>query len=191
MLARSKRGIVILTSVLICTGTLVYLAGRYQYRIRAVLWHVQHGAFVNVVRYRVPVPSYWWVEERSPDDAQLWNSKTGESIWFQALPKSPRFTLNGWDAMMRKTVSNAENPVVGKHDLTVAGEPFVCIETDYRVPLPPNVAASARAKVLHLPSVVCMSAGQVQVTFYGGMRAVTRYDFSEFYSLMASVQRTL
>jgi len=81
-----------------------------------------------------------------------------------------------YDPVLRR-LNDSENPIVGKRELDVAGERFVCFEKDYE------------KKGIHLPSVDCKSAGPLDVMFFGGIRAEPRRDYSEFYSLMASVQK--
>jgi hypothetical protein len=154
----------------------------YRFRIRAVAWHVLHGDSVAVSGYRVAVPPRWFVEQDASDgDAQLWNTKTGKSAWFRSFPKPSNFTLAIWSDLVQKTneksMNDSESPIVGKRELSVAGERFICFEKDFE------------KKGTHLPSVECKSSGPLDVTFFGGMRAEPRRDYSEFYSLMASVQK--
>ena len=113
-------------------------------------WHVLHGDSVAVSGYRVAVPPRWFVEQDASDgDAQLWNTKTGKSAWFRSFPKPSNFTLAIWSDLVQKTneksMNDSESPIVGKRELSVAGERFICFEKDFE------------KKGTHLPSVECKS----------------------------------
>jgi hypothetical protein len=185
----SRKPVVALILLLVLSGSLVFAMARYQFRIKAFVWHIRHGDFLEVAHYRVPVPSYWWAEKRSADDAQLWNTKTGESIWLQGLPKSRSFTVEGWAEAVEQKLNSAENPVTGRHEIGVAGERFICLEWDYSLMLPGKLARKTGEKRVHLPLIDCMSGEHFEVMFFGGMRSATRHDFAEFYSLMAALRR--
>lgn len=168
------------TAVLVCLlaaiATAGYVTYRHRFRIRALVWHVLHGDSAAVGGYRIKVPRHWFVEQRSSDDAQLWNTKTAESIWLHSSRKSPNFSLEFWSDL-QKRMSRPENPIVGRRDLRAGGESFVCLERDFAV------------KTIHLPSVDCESAGPLEIMFFGGARTAPRHDYPEFYSLMASIQK--
>lgn len=185
----TKRQTIAVIFLLAAIAAIGYVTYRYRSRIKAVAWHIRHGDSVAVAGYRIGVPSHWFVEQPASDDAQLWNTRTGESVWLHSLPKSPNFTLAFWSALVQKRMNGPENPIVGRRELTVAGEPFVCFERDFEVNLPATVSASASKNPIHLPSVQCTSSGPLDVMFFGGMHAEPRRDYSEFYSLMASIQK--
>ena len=52
-------------------------------RLSALAWHILHGNTVTVAAYRIHVPSDGFVEQSAANEAQPWNTKTGESIRFQ------------------------------------------------------------------------------------------------------------
>jgi hypothetical protein len=176
----------LLLVVIVAAGYVLYC---YQPRVRAVAWHVLHGDSVAVAGYRITVPSHWFVEQSASDDVHLWNTRTGESAWFHSLPKSPDFTLAFWSDLVQKRMNGPENPVVGKRDLKVAGEPVVCFERDLAVKLPTEGSATTSKNLIHLPSVECTSTGPLDVMFFGKMYSQPRRDYSEFYSLLASIQK--
>jgi hypothetical protein len=178
-LTKRQTTVLFLLAAVAVIGCVTY---SYRFRIWAVAWHVLHGDSVAVAGYSVAVPLHWFVEQpASDDDVQLWNTKTGESVWFHSFPKPPNFTLALWSDLVQKTneklMNDSESPIVGKRELSVAGERFVCFEKDFQ------------KRGIHLPSIDCKSAGPLDVMFFGGMRAEPRRDYSEFYSLMASVQK--
>jgi hypothetical protein len=163
---------------LLAAAVIGYATYCYRFRVWALAWHVLHGDSIAVSGYRIAVPSHWFVEQPVfDDDARLWNTRTGESVWFHSFPKPPNFTLALWIDLVENRMSDSEDPVVGKQELNVAGEHFVCFERDFD------------KKGIHLPSVECKSAGPLDVMFFGGMRVEPRHDYSEFYSLMASIQK--
>jgi hypothetical protein len=176
-------------AVIVAAGYVLYC---YQPRIRAAAWHVLHGDSVTVAGYRIVVPSHWFAEESSPDtpdDMHLWDTKTGESIWFHSFPKPPTFTLAFWSDLEQRRLSDPKSPVIEKRELRVADEPFVCFEKDFAVALPPASSAPLTQQTVHMPSVWCRSGGPLDVTFFGGMRAVPRHDYAEFYSILSSIQK--
>jgi hypothetical protein len=164
---------------LLAVAVMGYATYSYRFRIWALAWHVQHGDSIAVSGYRVAVPSHWFVEQgASVDDARLWNTRTGESVWFHSFRKPHNFTLALWSDLAQKQSEGSENVIVRRKELNVAGEPFVCLEQDFE-----------KSKGIHLPSVDCKSAGPLDVMVFGGMRAEPRRDYPEFYSLMASIQK--
>jgi hypothetical protein len=166
------------------------VADRYQFRIRAVAWHILHGDSIAVAGYRIAVPSHWFAELDNPSDTDLWNARTGEHIWFRSFPKPPNFTLAFWSDLEQRRLNDPKNPIVGKRELRVADEPFVCFEKDFAVALPPASSANLTQPTVHLPSVWCSSEGPLDVAFFGGMHATPRHDYAEFYSILGSVQKT-
>ena len=183
---RTLAAIFLLTAVV----ALGYGANRYQLRIRAAAWHVLHGDSITVAGYRIAVPSHWFVEELAADDVQLWNARTGESIWLRSFPKPANFTLAFWSDLVQKRLNDPKNPIVARREVLVADESLVCFERDFTVVLPPTVLATPSERTIHLPSVECTSAGPLDVRFFGGMHPAPRHDYSEFYSILGSVQKT-
>jgi hypothetical protein len=176
--------------LLTAVAALGYGANRYQFRIKAVAWHVLHGDSFAVAGYRIAVPSHWFVEELASDDVQLWNVRTGESIWVRSFPKPANFTLASWSDLVQKRLNDPKNPIVGRREILVADEPFVCFERDFAVVLPPTVLASTSERTIHMPSVECTSAGPLDVKLFAGLRAAPQHDYSEFYSILGSIQKT-
>ncbi|MGA8502854.1 MAG: hypothetical protein WB683_14980 [Candidatus Sulfotelmatobacter sp.] len=170
--------------LLLAASFIGYATYCYRFRIWAVAWHVLYGDSIAVSGYRIAVPSHWFVERpASDDDARMRNARTGESVWFHSFPKPPNFTLALWSDLVQKRMNDSndsESPIVGKRELDVAGERFVCFERDFE---------KKAMKGIHLPSVECKSAGPLDVTLFGGMRKEPRRDYPEFYSLMASVRK--
>jgi len=177
----------------ICVLAVIVAAGyasyRYHFRIRAVAWHISHGDSIAVAGYRIAVPSHWFAEQDTSPDAYLWNTRTGESIWFHSFPKPPTFTLAFWSDLEQRRLNDPRNPVIEKRELRVADEPFVCFEKDFAAALPPASSAPVTQQTVHMPSVWCRSGGPLDVTFFGGMRAVPRHDYAEFYSILSSIQK--
>lgn len=178
-----RLGLVLLGSLIIA-GILAY---KFRFVLRAVAWHHLHGDSVMVGTYQVSVPSPWFAEQRSAADVQLWNSRTGESIWLHLFPKQRNFTLSLWtDAIEAKV----KPPLVttGRRDLSIAGEPAVCLEKDFEIDVPNRFRIALPTRV-HLPSVDCKSAGPLDVMFFGGRWPAVRHDYSEFYTIVGSIQR--
>jgi hypothetical protein len=162
----------------------------YQFHTRSVAWHLLHGDSLSVAGYRVAVPSQWFAERFAFDDARLLNTGTGEAIWLQSHPKPSMFTLAAWSDFVQNQMNDASNPIIGRSELFVAGEPFVCFERDLDVNPPEGAAANSSLQTGHLPAVECNSAGLLDVMFFAGTHAAQRHDYSEFYSLMASIEKT-
>jgi len=161
----------------------------YGGQIRAVTWHVLHGDSATVAGYRIRVPSGWFVEQHSPSDAHWWDSTTGDSIWFHSSPKSPHFTLGLWSQAETRS-ARPESPVVGRRELQVRGESFLCFEHDYGLSLPTAQSGGIlKQAALHLPSVDCKSSGALDAMFFGGMHAAPRHGYQEFYSVLSSIQK--
>ena len=184
-----KRQTLAFIFLLTAVAAIGYGAYRYQFRIRAVAWHVLHGDSVAMAEYRIFVPSHWFAEGSSPDDMHLWNTKTGESIWLHSFPKPPNFTLAFLSDLEQRRLNDPRNPVTEKRELRVADEPFVCFEKDFAAALPPAPSAHVTQQTVHMPSVWCRSGGPLDVTFFGGMRVVPRHDYAEFYSILSSIQK--
>lgn len=168
-----------------------YAPQHYQFLTRSVAWHVLHGDSLSVAGYRVAVPSQWFAEQSASDDARLLNARTGEAIWLRSLPKPSMFTLSAWTDFVQNQMNDVRNPITGRSELSVAGEPFVCFERD---DFPSNVPAGASAnpspQTGHLPAVECNSAGLLDVMFFAGTHVAPAHDYSEFYSLMGSIEKT-
>ena len=162
----------------------------YQFHTRSVAWHVLHGDSLSVAGYRIAVPSQWFAERLASDDARLLNTRTGEVIWLQSLPKPSTFTLAAWSDFFQNQMNDARNPIIGRAEFSVAGEPFVCFERDLEVNLPEGASANPSPRTGHLPSAECNSAGLLDVMFFAGTHTARRRDYSEFYSLMASIEKT-
>ena len=163
---------------LLAAITIAYYAPQhYQILTRSVAWHVLHGDSLFVAGYRIAVPSQWFVEQLASDDAHLLNARTGEAIWLRSLPKPSMFTLTAWSDFVQS-------------ELSVAGEPFVCFERDFQVNVPAGASGNPSPQTGHLPSVECNSAGLLDVMFFAGTHVAPPYDYSEFYSLMASIEKT-
>lgn len=167
-----------------------YAPQHYQFLTRSVAWHVLHGDSLSVAGYRVAVPSQWFVEQLASDDAHLLNVRTGEAIWLRSLPKPSMFTLAAWSDFVQNQMNDVGNPIIGRSELSVAGEPFVCFERDFQVNVPAGASANPSPQTGHLPSVECNSAGLLDVMFFAGTHAPPAHDYSEFYSLMASIEKT-
>jgi hypothetical protein len=170
-------------TVLAAIATIGYVTYRYQFTIRAAAWHVRHGDSVSVAGYRVAVPSRWFVEDASDDDASLRNARTEEVVWLRSFPKSSNFSLWFWSYLGQRRMNRRETPILQRRELNVAGETFVCFERDF--------GANLDSKGLYdLPvaDAECTSAGPLEVLFLGG-RTDGPPDYSEFYSLMASIQK--
>jgi hypothetical protein len=175
----------IILCILLVTGYSTY---RHRFRLRAFVWHAVHGSSIKVGGYRIEVPQYWFVEQHS-NDAQLWNSRTGESIWIRFFPKPANFTLGYWRDMMQKGMNSPENPIIARRDLQIDGQPFVCFERDFAVTLPAAVATRASTNTIHMPNVDCNSAAPLQIMFFGGMWTAQGRDYRDFYSMIASIQK--
>ena len=186
----AKRRLIILVCLLAITATGGYAYQHYQFRIRALVWHALHGNSVAVAGYQVTIPRNWWVERGSMDDVTIWNAKTGENIWLRPSPKPRNFTLEGWSELVEKRMNRPEGPIVGRRDLNLAGEPFVCFERDFRINLPPTVALSRSVTTIHGPSIDCNSAGRLAIMFVGGAHVSEQHDFGESYSIMASLRKS-
>jgi len=188
--ARLTKTRVTLICLLAAIAIADYALHHYQSRAKAVAWHVLHGDSFSLTEYRIALPSQWFAERLASNDAYLLNTRTGESIWLQALPKPSMFTLTAWSDFVQNQMDDARNPIIGKMELSVAGEPFVCFERDFEVNQPASVAsANPTQGTSHLPSVECNSAGRLDVMFFAGTHAGPRRDYSEFYSLMASIEK--
>ena len=169
-----------------------YTPQHYQFLTRSVAWHVFHGDSLSVAGYRIAVPSQWFAEQSASDDAHLLNARTGETIWLRVLPKPSMFTLAAWSDFVQNQMNDAGNPIIGRSELSVAGEPFVCFERDFQA----SAGASATSpgnpstQTGHLPSVECNSAGLLDVMFFAGTHAPPARDYADFYSLMGSIEKT-
>lgn len=179
-----KRLGLVLLGILILASAVAY---QLRFRVRAVTWHHFHGDSVVVGIYRVPVPSGWFAEQPSASEVQVWNSRTGESIWVRLFPKPRNFTLAFWTDVMEAKV---KPPLLttGRRDLPIAGEPAVCLEKDLETDAPLRLHLPSTTRV-HLPAVDCKSAGPLDVMFFGGIWPEVRHDYSEFYSIIGSIQR--
>lgn len=166
-----------------------YASHHYQFHTRSVAWHVLHGDSLSVAGYRIAVPSQWFAERLASDDARLLNTRTGEVIWLQSLPKPSMFTLAAWSDFVQNQMNDARNPIIGRAELSVAGEPFVCFERELEVNSPADESANPFPQTGHLPSVECNSAGLLDVMLFAGTHAAPRHDYSEFYSLMTSIEK--
>jgi hypothetical protein len=166
-----------------------YAPQSFQFRIRAMAWHALHGDRLSVAGYRITVPGQWLAEELTPDDAYLWNTRTGEAIWLRSFPKPSMFTLADWSDFVEERMNDARNPIVGRLELSVAEEPFVCFERNFEVNPTANASADPSAQLRRLPSVECNSAGLLDVMFFAGVHTETQQDYSKFYSLMDSIQK--
>ena len=176
---------------LLAAITMAYYAPQdYQFLTRSVAWHVLHGDSLFVAGYRIAVPSHWFVEQLASDDAHLLNARTGEAIWLRSLPKPSMFTLAAWSDFVQNQMNDVGNPITGRSELSVAGEPFVCFERDFQVNVPAGASANPSPPTGHLPSVECNSAGLLDVMFFAGTHVAPARDYSEFYSLMASIEKT-
>lgn len=167
-----------------------YAPQHYRFLTRSMAWHVLHGDSLSVAGYRIAVPSQWFVEQLASDDARLLNARTGEAIWLRVLPKPSMFTLAAWSDFVQNQMNDVGNPIVGRSELSVAGEPFVCFERDLQVDAPSGTSANPSPQAGHLPSVECNSAGFLDVMFFAGRQAPPAHDYSEFYSLIASIEKT-
>lgn len=177
--------------ILICLLAAIAIASHhYQFHTRSVAWHLLHGDSLSVAGYRVAVPSQWFAERFASDDARLWNARTGEAIWLQSHPKPSMFSLAAWSDFVQNQMNDASSPIIGREELSVAGEPFVCFERDFEVNLPEGASSNPSPQTGHLPAVECNSAGLLEVMFFAGTHAAPRHDYSEFYSLMASIEKT-
>ncbi len=187
-LTKARVTVVFLLAAIAIAG---YAWHPFQFRTRAVVWHVLHGDSLSMAGYRITVPGQWFAEQLASDGAYLWNTRTGEAIWFQVLPKPSMFTLAAWSNFVQNQMNDAESPIIGRLEFSVAGEPFVCFERDFEVEVnvPAHVSANTSPTTGHLPSVECNSAGLLDVMFFAGTPAATRHDYSEFYSVMASIEK--
>ena len=100
------------------------------------------------------------------------------------------FSLAAWSDFVQNQMNDASNPIIGRSELSVDGEPFVCFERDLAVNQPEGASAEPSPQTSHLPAVECNSAGLLEVMFFAGKHSAPRHDFSEFYSLMASIEKT-
>lgn len=167
-----------------------YAPQHYQFLTRSVAWHVLHGDSFSVSGYRVAVPSQWFVDQSASDDAHLLNARTGDSIWLRSFPKPSMFTLGAWTDFVQNQMNDARNPITGRSELSVAGEPFVCFERDnFQVNPPAGANADLSSQTGHLPAVECNSAGLLDVMFFAGTHVPPAHDYSEFYSLMGSIEK--
>jgi len=87
-------------------------------------------------------------------------------------------------------MNDVGNPITGRSELSVAGDPFVCFERDFQVNVPAGASADPSPQTGHLPSVECNSAGLLDVMFFAGTNVGPAHDYAEFYSLMASIEKT-
>ncbi|HET9408156.1 MAG TPA: hypothetical protein VFO39_13030 [Candidatus Sulfotelmatobacter sp.] len=183
-MARFTRILICLLAAIVITD---YASHHYQFHSGSVAWHVLYGDSISVAGYRIPVPSQWSAEQLASDDARLLNTRTGEAIWLQSLPKPSMFSLTAWSDFVQNQMNDARNPIVGRTELTIAGEPLVCLERDFAVNLRTGASANPSPQTSHLPSIECNSAGLLGVMFFAGTH--TQHDYSEFYSLMASIEK--
>lgn len=172
-----------------------YAPRHYRFLTRSIAWHALHGDSLAMAGYRIALPSQWFVEELASDDAHLLNARTGEAIWLRSLPKPSMFTLAAWSDFVQNQMNDVGNPIIGRSELSVAGEPFVCFERDFQVELPAGPSANPSPdnpspQTGHLPSIECNSAGLLDVMFFSGTHAPPAHDYSEFYSLIASIEKT-
>lgn len=158
--------------------------------MRRIEWRVLHGDSLSVAGYRITVPSPWFAEEFASDDAHLLNARTGEAIWLRSLAKPSMFTLAAWSDFVQNQMNDVENPIVGRSEFSVAGEPFVCFERDLQANVLAGASADRAPQTPDLPSVECNSAGRLDVMFFMGPHSPPAHDFSEFYSLMAAIEKT-
>lgn len=168
-----------------------YVPQHYQLLTKSVAWHVLHGDSLSVAGYRITVPSQWFAEQLASDDAHLVNARTGEAIWLRVLPKPSMFTLAAWTDFVQNQMNDAGNPITGRSELSVAGDPFVCFERDSQGNMPVGASVNPSPEAGHLPSVECNSAGLLDVMFFAGTHAPLARDYSEFYSLMGSIEKTV
>lgn len=177
--------------LLICLlAAIAYASHHDRFHTRSVAWHILHGDSLSVAGYRIVVPSQWFAERFASDDARLLNTRTGEAIWLQSHPKPSMFTLAAWSDFVQSQMNDVRNPIIGREELSAAGESFVCFERDLEANPPEGASASLSPPTGHLPAVECNSAGLLDVMFFAGTPAVLRHDYSEFYSLMASIEKT-
>lgn len=176
--------VICLLSALATASSVVHFYGG---QVRAVIWHVLHGDSATVAGHTIRVPSGWFVEQRSASDAHWWDARTGDSIWFHSSAKAPSFSLNFWNEVETR-YARPENPVVGRRELDVQGESFLCFEHDYTL-TPPPAQSGGQQTTVHASSVDCKSNGALDAMFFGGMHAAPRHDYREFYSLLASIQK--
>ena len=176
--ARPKWRTIILALAILAMA--IYGGDRYRYPIKAIVWHVRHGDSTTVGAYRIPVPRYWFVEQDSFGDAQLMNSRTGEGILAKSRPWPLTMNLDLWVGLETR-LKDPKFVTLVRRDLRVGGEPLVCLEKD--------LIMDYKSIAIHGSSVNCMSAGQLEVTFFGGMRDAPRYDYSEFYRILSSIQK--
>jgi hypothetical protein len=186
LLTKRQAVLVVFLLAVAVVGCVLY---RYQFRIRAIAWHLLHGDSVAVAGYRVAVPILWLVEQSNSQDATLWNTRTGESIWLHSFPKPSSFTLASWSDLVQKRMKDPKNLIVGRRELQVADEPFLCFERDFEIVLPSSVTANASDQTVHGPSVECTSTGPLDVMFYGTIRPARRNDYSQFYAIVGSIQK--
>ena len=90
------------------------------------------------------------------------------------------FTLAAWSDFIQNQMNDASNPIIGRAELSVAGEPFVCFERDLEVNPPEGESGNPSQQTGHLPSVECNSAGLLDVMFFAGTHAAPQHDYSEF-----------
>lgn len=177
--------VVCLLTVLAVVSAVTHIYGG---RIRAFTWHVLHGDWATVAGYRIRVPSGWFVEQHSPSNAHWWDGTTGDSIWFHSSPKSPHFTLGLWSQVETRS-ARPENLVVGRRELQIQGESFLCFEHDYVLALPTSQSGNTLRQTAHLPSIDCKSSGALDAMFFGGMHAAPRHGYQDFYSVLSSIQK--
>jgi len=177
-------GIVCVVAITVAASVMHF----YGSRIRATTWHLQHGDFAIVAGYRIRVPNGWFVEQSSAEEAHWWDAETGDSIWFRTYRKSPHFTLDFWNSVETR-MAQPDDAIVGRLELRVAGEPFLCLERDLAENLPPSASRDGSRHTVHLASVDCASTGRLDATFFGGMHSAPRRDFQEFYALLATIQK--
>ena len=157
-----------------------YAPQHYRFLTRSVAWHVLHGDSLSVAGYRIAVPSQWFVEQFAANDAHLLNARTGEAIWLRSLPKPSMFTLAAWTDFVQNQMNDVGNPIIGRSELSVAGEPFVCFERDFQGNVPAGASDNSSPEAGNLPSVECNSAGLLDVMFFAGTHAPPAHDYSEF-----------
>ena len=167
-----------------------YAPQHYRFLTRSVAWHLLHGDSLAMAGYRIALPSQWFVDQSASDDARLLNARTGEAIWLRSLPKPSMFTLSAWSDFVQNQMNDAADPIIGRSELSVAGESFVCFERDFQGGMPAGASADSSPGTGQLPSVECNSAGVLDVMFFNGTPASRALDYSEFYSLMGSIEKT-
>jgi len=156
--------------------SLVFLRFIPVHRIEAFYWHVRHGTSVEVGSYRFPVPKQWYVNHHSANDVMLVDLNTGDGITVRTSSGPGRSTLRTWEALTDRPIRDGSTTILGRRELQVNGETFLCIEKNLDT------------KAVRLYPIECRSENALEVSFLPSPFSAKEHD-QTFYSLLEQVQK--